>query len=196
MPNAFLAQQRSSGYVFKAGELMHVAQRLVGDSTAWQIVVASAERRTSTNEFVLSTTAQKILRTFSTLRAKVNRERATLSRLVKRGAPILAEQEFLKTSSALQAHDQAVAKGDIAKAMQEGESFLLLLPTLSKAVEARRTEAVEAKLRTKTGDVDKRKGLLGAWQQAEIGDLLQNLTAFALAQIAQPHLPSLTVAKS
>lgn len=91
MPNAFLAQQRSSGYVFKAGELMHVAQRLVGDSTAWQIVVASAERRTSTNEFLLSATAQKNLRTFSTLREKVNRERSTLSRLVKRGAPILAE---------------------------------------------------------------------------------------------------------
>jgi hypothetical protein len=171
MPCMLFAQQRERGYVFTAGELMQVSQRLAGDSAAWQIVVASAERRTSTNEFVLSTTSQKILRTFSTLRTKVNRERATLSRLVKRGAPILAEQEFLKTSKALQAHDQAVAKGDIAKAMQEGESFLLLLPTLSKVVEARRTEAVEAKLRTKTGDVDKRKGLLGSWQQAEIGDL-------------------------
>ncbi len=168
--NAF-AQQRERGYVFKAGDLMAVSQRLAGDSAAWQIVVASAERRTSTNEFILSATAQKILRTFSTLRTKVNRERTTLSRLVKRGAPILAEQEFLKTSNALQAHDQAVAKGEIAKALQEGESFLLLLPTLSKAVEARRTEAVEAKLKTKTGDVDKRKGLLGSWQQADIGDL-------------------------
>ena len=165
------AQQRERGYVFKASDLVQVSQRLAGDSTAWQIVVASAERRTSTNEFVLSTTSQKILRTFSTLRTKVNRERATLSRLVKRGAPILAEQEFLKTSKALQAHDQAVANGEIAKALQEGESFLLLLSTLSKVVEARRTEAVEAKLRTKTGDVDKRKGLLGSWQQAEIGDL-------------------------
>jgi len=165
------AQQRERGYVFKASDLVQVSQRLAGDSAAWQIVVASAERRTSTNEFVLSTTSQKILRTFSTLRTKVNRERATLSRLVKRGASVLAEEEFLKTSKALQAHDQAVAKGDIAKAMQEGESFLLLLPTLSKVVEARRTEAVEAKLRTKTGDVDKRKGLLGSWQQAEIGDL-------------------------
>lgn len=165
------AQERERGYVFNAGELMAVSHRLAGDSAAWQIVVASAERRTSTNEFVLSATAQKILRTFSTLRTKVNRERATLSRLVKRGAPILAEQEFLKASTALQAHDQAVAKGEIAKALQEGESFLFLLPTLSKAVEARRTQAVEAKLRTKNGDVDKRKGLLGAWQQAEIGDL-------------------------
>jgi hypothetical protein len=171
MPCMLFAQQRERGYVFKASDLVQVSQRLAGDSAAWQIVVASAERRTSTNEFVLSTTSQKILRTFSTLRTKVNRERATLSRLVKRGASVLAEEEFLKTSKALQAHDQAVAKGDIAKAMQEGESFLLLLPTLSKAVEARRTEAVEAKLRTKTGDVDKRKGLLGSWQQAEIGDL-------------------------
>jgi hypothetical protein len=171
MPCMLFAQQRERGYVFKASDLVQVSQRLAGDSAAWQIVVASAERRTSTNEFVLSTTSQKILRTFSTLRTKVNRERATLSRLVKRGAPILAEQEFLKTSKALQAHDQAVANGEIAKALQEGESFLLLLPTLSKAVEARRTEAVEAKLRTKTGDVDKRKGLLGSWQQAEIGDL-------------------------
>ncbi len=170
-PCMLFAQQRERGYVFNAGELMRVSHRLVGDSTAWQIVVASAERRTSTNEFLLSATAQKILRTFSTLRTKVNRERATLSRLVKRGAPILAEQEFLKTSNALQAHDQAVANGEFAKALQEGESFLFLLPTLSKAIEARRTEAVEAKLKTKTGNVDKRKGLLGAWQQADIGDL-------------------------
>ncbi len=171
MPCMLFAQQRERGYVFNAGELMQVSQRLVGDSAAWQIVVASAERRTSTNEFVISATAQKILRTFSTLRAKVNRERGTLSRLVKRGASILAEQEFLKTSNALQAHDKAVANGEIAKALQEGESFLFLLPTLSKAVEARRTEAVEAKLRTKTGMVDKRKGLLGAWQNTEVGDL-------------------------
>jgi ferric-dicitrate binding protein FerR (iron transport regulator) len=171
VPTMLFGQARERGYVFNAGDLMQVSQRLVGDSTAWQIVVASAERRTSTNEFVLSATAQKILRTFSTLRAKVNRERTTLSRLVKRGASVLAEEEFSKTSKALQAHDQAVANGEIAKALQEGESFLFLLPTLSKAVEARRTEAVEAKLRTKTGDVDKRKGLLGAWQQAEIGDL-------------------------
>lgn len=171
MPCMLFAQQRERGYVFKASDLVQVSQRLAGDSAAWQIVVASAERRTSTNEFLLSATAQKNLRTFSTLREKVNRERSTLSRLVKRGASVLAEEEFLKTSKALQAHDQAVAKGDIAKAMQEGESFLLLLPTLSKVVEARRTEAVEAKLRTKTGDVDKRKGLLGSWQQAEIGDL-------------------------
>ncbi len=171
MPCMLFAQQRERGYVFTAGELMLVSQRLAGDSTAWQIVVASAERRTSTNEFVLSATAQKILRTFSTLRAKVNRERATLSRLVKRGASVLAEQEFLKTSNALQAHDQAVANGEIAKALQEGESFLFLLPTLSKAVEARRTEAVEAKLRTKIGTVDKRKGLLSAWQNTEVGDL-------------------------
>ncbi len=171
MPCMLFAQQRERGYVFNAGELMQVSHRLVGDSTAWQIVVASAERRTSTNEFVLSATAQKVLRTFSALRTKVNRERATLNRLVKRGASVLAEQEFLKTSNALQAHDQAVAKGDIAKALQEGESFLFLLPTLSKAVETRRTEAVEAKLRTKTGTVDKRKGLLSAWQNTEVGDL-------------------------
>ncbi len=171
LPSWLFSQTRQSGYVFKASELMQVSQRLVSDSAAWQIVVASAERRTSTNEFVLSASAQKILKTFSTLRQKVNRERATLSRLVKRGAPILAEQEFLKTSNALQAHDKAVADGNIANALQEGEAFLFSLPILSKAVEARRTEAVEAKLRKKTGDVDKRKGLLGTWQATEEGDL-------------------------
>jgi ferric-dicitrate binding protein FerR (iron transport regulator) len=171
VPTMLFGQARERGYVFNAGDLMQVSQRLVGDSTAWQIVVASAERRTSTNEFVLSATAQKILRTFSALRTKVNRERATLSRLVKRGASVLAEEEFSKTSKALQAHDKAVSDGNTAIALQEGESFLFLLPMLSKLVEARRTEAVEAKLRTKTGQVDKRKGLLGSWQQAEIGDL-------------------------
>ncbi|MFQ3597310.1 MAG: FecR domain-containing protein [Chloroherpetonaceae bacterium] len=176
-PILLFAQKREKGYVFKASELMQVSARLVGDSTAWQIVVASAERRTSDNEFLLSASAQNILRTFSKLREKVNRERTTLSRLVKRGAVILAEPEFLKTTKALQAHDQAVADGNIATALQEGETFLYLLPTLSKLVDARRTEAVEAKLQKKTGTVDKRKGLLGLWQSAQEDDLFSESDA-------------------
>ncbi len=170
-PILLFAQKRESGYVFKAGELMQASQRLVGDSTAWQIVVASAERRANANEFLISASAQKVLRTFSELRTKVNRERATLSRLVKRGASVLAEEEFSKTSNALQAHDKAVVDGNIANALQEGEAFLFSLPILSKAVEARRTESVEAKLQKKTGAVDKRKGLLGLWKPSEVGDL-------------------------
>lgn len=171
LPCVLFGQKRERGYVFKAGDLMQVSARLVGDTAAWQIVVASAERRTSDNEFLLSRTAQKILRTFSTLRAKVNRERHTFNQLVKRGAPILAEQEFSKTKHALQAHDKAVADGNIANALQEGEAFLFSLSTLSKTIDARRTEAVEAKLQKKTGDVNKRKGLLGTWQPSEEGDL-------------------------
>lgn len=177
LPCLLLGQKRESGYVFKAGELMQVSERLAGDSTAWQIVVASAERRTSTNEFLLSASAQKVLRTFSKLRAKVNRERGTLNRLIKRGAPILAELALQKTTAALQAHDQAVAEGNIASALQEGEAFLFSLPTLSKLVEAGRTQAVEAKLQKKTGEVDKRKGLLGAWQTSLVGDLFAETDA-------------------
>ncbi len=133
------AQALRGGYVFQAGELMQVSQRLVGDSTAWQIVVASAERLTNSNAFSLSPSAQKILRTFATLRAKVNRERGTLSRLVKRGAPILAEQEFSKTSQALQAHDKAVADGNLATALEQGEAFLFSLPLLAKRVRRGKT---------------------------------------------------------
>jgi hypothetical protein len=177
LPSWLFAQTRQSGYVFKAGELMQVSQRLIGDSTAWKIVVASAERRTATNEFLLSSSAQTILKTFSSLRTKVNRERLTVSQLVKRGAAILAEPEFLKTTKALQAHDKAVADGNIANALQEGEAFLFSLPILSKVVEARRTEAVEAKLQKKIGEVDKRKGLLGTWQSAQEGDLFSESDA-------------------
>lgn len=171
LPCVLLGQKRQSGYVFKASELMAVSQQLVGDSTAWPVVVASTERRTNENEFLLSASARKVLNTFSTLRAKVNRARLTLSQLVKRGASLFAEREFLKTTNALQAHDKAVADGNIPIALQEGEAFLFSLQLLSELVSARRTEAVEAKLQKKTGEVDKRKGLLGTWQPCEVGDL-------------------------
>lgn len=165
------AQGRDGVFVFKASDLGQASQRFAGDSLAWQLVVALAERRASANEFALSSSAQKSLKTFADLRRKVNSERQTLSKLVKRGAPVLAEQEFSRTNAALQAHDKAVADGNLSLALSEGEKFLSLLPSLSSLVEARRTEAVEAKLKKKTGNVEKRKGLLGAWNKAEEGDL-------------------------
>lgn len=171
-PFVLCAQPRAGTLVFKASELMPISQDVAGDSAAWPVVVALAERYLLRNEFHLSASAQKRLRAFADLRRKVNAARPTFNGLVQQGAPVLAEVEFLGTRAALQAHDKAVADANLESALQEGEKFLALLPTLSALVAARRTEAIEAKLKQKTGIVDKRKGLLGAWQSAQEGDLL------------------------
>lgn len=168
---SLFGQARESGLAFKAGELAEVSQRVAGDSLAWQVVVASAERRANANEFWLSVSAQRSLKAFADLRRKLNAERQTFARLVKRGAPVLAEQEFAQTSRALQAHDSAVAAGNLSRAMSEGQTFLSRLGSLASLVEARRAEAVEATLKKKTGKVEKRKGLLGAWNDAKEGEL-------------------------
>ncbi|MDW8467455.1 MAG: hypothetical protein RML35_15225 [Chloroherpetonaceae bacterium] len=166
------AQPRESGFVFKASDLMQVSQKVAGDSAAWPLVVGLSERYLIRNEFRLPASAQKALKPFAELRRKVNLERQTLSQLIKRGAPVLAEAEFSAASAALQAHDKAVSDGKLEPALSAGEKFLSLLPELSSTVEARRTEAIEAKLKKKAGTVDKRKGLLGVWQPASEGDLL------------------------
>ncbi|MDX2128617.1 MAG: FecR domain-containing protein [Chloroherpetonaceae bacterium] len=166
--SSILAQQKP--FSFPASQLYSISEKIAGDSLAWPVVVSLASRKPETNEFFLTPTAQTTLRDFSVLAKRIRLARVDLSRFIKGGARIFAESELLATERALQEYDRAVNSGNLKTSKAFGDSFLANLIILGKALAARRMESVEAKLTQKNGLVERRKGLLGSWQKASIGD--------------------------
>jgi hypothetical protein len=68
-------------------------------------------------------------------------------------------------------YDAEIMDGNISGAQRLGRKFTDIVGAIGKLIAERRTEAIDAKLAQKTGNVDKRKGLLGSWQSAFINDL-------------------------
>jgi hypothetical protein len=168
---AFLAGQSRGGYVFQASEIRKVSVELAGDSTAWPVVVALASRKVESNEFSLPPASLVKLKNVSKSSASVKTARQKLNKLISSGALVFAETELIASKSALSLYEQSLRDGLADSSILRGEKFIQSIASLDKAVASRRVASIEAKLVRKSGEVDKRKGLLGEWKSAEQGNL-------------------------
>ena len=156
---------------FDAASIYETTTKLTGDSTCWPIVVSLAQRDASTNSFKLNTDAQKRIRSFATLHRKVKQTKLNLNQDIKSGAKVFATEELDSATSFMKTYDSEMINGNITISQQYAQKFIESVSIIEKLISERRTEAIDAKLAQKTGIVDKRKGLLGGWQSAFIGDL-------------------------
>jgi hypothetical protein len=156
---------------FGAASVYIMAAKLTGDSTCWPILVSVSERDAATNSFILPARARNQLKDFSNLHYEVTQARNNLNRQIKSGAKVFATEDLDSATVYLKSYDAEVRNGNIPASRGVGLSFIESVRTIEKRIAERRTEAIDAKLSQKTGTVDKRKGLLGLWQSAFIGDL-------------------------
>jgi hypothetical protein len=156
---------------FDAGSLYTTAAKITGDSLCWPLIVALAERDAASNSFILNAEAQNQVRDFSTLHKKVKTAKLNLSQEIKSGAKVFATEELDTATTFIKAYEAEIAKGNISEIRRFGQNFVSSVGTIEKLITKRRTEAIDAKLAQKTNIVDKRKGLLGSWQSAFVGDL-------------------------
>ena len=156
---------------FGAASVYTITSKLTGDSTCWPIIVSLSERDAATNGFTLNSRAQDQVKDFSTLHKIVRQARINLNQQIKSGAKVFATEELDSATSCIKNYDAEIRNGNIAEVHRIGQKFEEYVGTIEKLISERRTEAIDAKLAQKTGSVDKRKGLLGQWQMALIGDL-------------------------
>jgi len=156
---------------FGAASVYAMATKLTGDSACWPVIVSVSERDAATNSFILPARAQSQLKDFSTLHHEVIQARKNLNRHIKSGAKVFATEELDSATVYMKRYDAEVRNGNIPATRGAGLSFIESVRTIERRIAERRTEAIDAKLSQKTGTVDKRKGLLGLWQSAFIGDL-------------------------
>ena len=163
------AQQRELR--IPAGSLYATTAQITGDSLCWPLLVALAQRDAETNSFKLDGRAQIQINEFAQLHKKVKRARLDLSKHIKSGAKVFATEELDSAMVYTKLYDAEITKGNLSDIRLIGENLLNIISTIEKLITTRRTEMIDAKLAQKTNIVDKRKGLLGSWQSAYVGDL-------------------------
>jgi hypothetical protein len=156
---------------FRASELSRTAFVFTGDSTAWPIVVSLAIRKVTSNSFTLSVAAQKKLKVFALEYERVLQAREHMSLLIEDGARVFAGNKLDSVTSYFSMYENAIRVGSIEEAHRQASQIMAGLEQMQKLIDENRNEAVDARLAQKSGTVDKRRGYLGSWQTAFLGDL-------------------------
>jgi hypothetical protein len=156
---------------FKASDLSRAAFTLTGDSTTWPVIVSLAVREVISNSFSLSVSAQNRLREFALEHGNVQRSRQQVSSLIKNGARVFASAELDSVTKFFSSYDRAIRDGSLEEAHRQASQIITGTARVEKLIDENRNEPIDARLAQKTGTVDKRRGYLGAWQTAFLGDL-------------------------
>ena len=164
-------QGQQKSIVVASADVERAAVQLIGDSTAWPILVSIADRETATNSFVLSSAAQKQIKDFAVHHRQVRQAQQKLIVEIKNGAKVFAAQALDSVVQTLKLYAAAVNNGRL----EESSGYFLRIVSetalIERLIEENRNETIDAKLAQKTGIVDKRKGYLGLWENAAVGDL-------------------------
>ena len=167
---------------FSASDLQEMAQRYSGNSLNWPILVRLANHDVSSNTFVLTQADVTQLQNFSSISLSYEEQQDRIKQLIGEGAIIFAKNELTDTNKAFSDYLEAVKEGDIEVASSIGSSLESMVDNLESTLTNNRLVNVQAQLSKKSGNVDKRIGLLASWQDAFEGDLFQESDGIKTAQ--------------
>lgn len=169
--NSLFAQ--SNRVAFPSSELQQMALRYSGDALNWPILVNLADHDISKNTFTLSSADLLELQSLTTTSAKVTEYRNKVKSLIASGATIFARNELSEVNTLLKNYVEAIQAGNLESVLEIGEQIPQKVELLESTLNSNRLVKVQAQLNEKEGNVDKRLGLLGAWNDALVGDLFQ-----------------------
>ncbi|MAO64223.1 MAG: hypothetical protein CL666_04425 [Balneola sp.] len=160
---------------FPAKDLQLISQRYTGSQINWPLILEMATHESETNTFTLASADVLKLQNFSNLAASVSTQKVRIQELIGSGATIFAPQELAKVTRMTDEYQQRIKEGDLETAATLADQLPLAVDELEKILMDNRLVDVQAQISKKTGEVDKRLGLLGSWQEADQGDLLKEL---------------------
>lgn len=158
---------------FSATEIRQVALQVSGDASNWPIVLELAEHNSVDNSFLLSPASRLQLQNFAQISAEVREMDRKKQDLIKNGASVFAKDALQETEDLQETYRLAVKAGNIKEAENAHSLLVPVLERLEEDLNAGRIVDVEAELSNKKGEVEKRKGILGTWLEALIGDLFK-----------------------
>tara|TARA_R110000868_G_scaffold37111_1_gene131281 strand:+ start:18510 stop:20282 length:1773 start_codon:yes stop_codon:yes gene_type:complete len=171
LPVLLFAQ--NNAITFPSSELQQIALRYSGNSLNWPVIVDLADHDIPNNTFTLSSGDLLQLESLASTAVKVQESDAKVKTLISSGATIFAKEKLNSVNSLLKSYIDAIQIGDLEKALQIGNSIPLSVSELETTLMDNRLVQVQAQLAQKEGNVDKRLGLLGSWNDAIVGDLFK-----------------------
>ncbi|HET8865990.1 MAG TPA: FecR domain-containing protein [Gracilimonas sp.] len=167
------ATAQDSPLVFQAEKLQEIAQQYTGSTINWPLVVNLASHNTEQNTFTITPSQLQELQNFSQVSAEVLKQKDRVSELISSGATIFASDEYQEVQSLITEYNKAVNDGVIEDAFDYGNRLKASVDSMETALFENRVIDVQAQLTEKTGQVDRREGLLGSWIDAMKGDLFE-----------------------
>lgn len=166
-----MVAQNSDDLDFGSNQLSEISEIYAGSANNWPIVRKLANFNYSTNRFYLGPEEVAKLEEFLESWKKLDNSRQIFSGLSTEGGQIFAPQELSHLDSLFTLYRSLINDADMEEAITLAERIVFRVEEVSRLVEERRIEDVEAKLEEKTGQVDRRRGLLSEWINSVIGDL-------------------------
>lgn len=158
---------------FPSSQIQSKALELSGSELNWPILLKLASHNTSTNEFSLSPANVQQLRNFSKVALTIDRAKTRINELIEGGASIFAKEQLEVSNSIMESYFTEIRNGNLAEATQLAEDIKPEVLKLDSVLTSNRLVDVQAQLDKKDGNVDKRSGLLGTWEDAFVGDLFK-----------------------
>jgi hypothetical protein len=158
---------------FKPPELSRISRDLAGSETNWPIVFQTAEYLSGENTFVLDAASMAELERFLQGWRQIDESRKRYTDLIRSGAGVFAAREVARADSIYQAFRGTVDKGDIDSSLNLISDYNRSIEDMARALEENRVVDVEARLSEKQGTVEFRRGLIGQWLSAAIGNLFR-----------------------
>lgn len=160
---------------FQAKDLQLISQRYTGTQQNWPLVVELADHNPEDNSFTLRSSDVLRLQNFSSLSSSIADQQKRVQELIASGATIFAPDELIHTQSLFNEYKNSVQNGELDQAGKYAEELPKAVNNLEQTLLANRLVDIQAQITKKDGDVNKRRGLLGSWQDAYKGDLLKQL---------------------
>ena len=171
MSGQIYAQNNSVIFLFE--DVQNIALRYTGDTLNWPIVVSLADRNTKNNTYILTQSDLIQLRTISNMTAKVAEEKNRIRKFITGGATIFAKNELITATSAINMYKDAIKNGNGHEAIKLGDEIKEKVDKVEFFLLENRKIEIQAELKQKNGKVDKRIGLLGSWELAQLGDFFK-----------------------
>lgn len=158
---------------FPASQVQEIATRYAGSERNWPIVASVASYFPEENWYELSVDAQAELARFLSNYNAVSAQRVDFNRQIRNGAKVFATEDMQHADTLSVWYRRHIQAGSLANAIETGESLIQAMRATADAVAKNRNVDVEAKLAEKSGTVDRRDGLLGSWNTADLGNLFR-----------------------
>ncbi len=158
---------------FAASQVQEIATRYAGSERNWPIVASVASYFPEENWYELSVAAQAELARFLANYNTVSAQRIDFNQQIRGGAKVFASEEMQRADTLSAWYQRHIQSGSLTNAIGTGESLIQAMRATADAVAKNRKVDVEARLAEKSGTVDRRDGLLGAWDTANLGNLFR-----------------------
>lgn len=177
-----------SEFEFASAQLSDISKEYAGSTNNWPIVRSLADFDYATNRFFLGSEEVQRLSEFLESWKRLEESRSVFSSLSSQGGQVFAGPELAQLDSLFTLHRSHVNDANIEDAIALTDVIVNRVEEVQQLVEDRRVADVEAKLESKTGEVNKRRGLLSEWLEAAVGELFNRSDGIRTGRESQAQL--------